>query len=532
MRVRGSDLWPAALTRDLVTESHYGRVLRCYPGRPPTLGEVLDRAAERVPDRDAIVAPDRRLTWRQLRGEVDRMASALHARHGVKPGDRVALLLLNSAEFCVAVFACARLGAVAVTLNTKLKAPELEFMLQHSGARLLLMHDAVWNEIAPIRARIPCEAIYISGQAPAGTQPFESLTDPAAPPAVAVNEEDVAFIMYTSGTTGRPKGAMGTHLGILSSNMSLERCMGLRDGDRTLVAAPLFHVTGLIGQLLSMAFVGGTTVIMRTFDAVEALRLLDAERITYMIAAPTVFTMMRQQSGYRAAGRSLRAVGYGGAPTPPDGVMAMREWLPAATLQNAYGMTETCSPTTLSPPGEELRRISSVGWPVPIADVRTVEVGTGRECEADEVGELWVSGPMVVPGYWANPEATAAAMGDGWLRTGDLAKIDADGYVTVMDRLKDMINRGGEKIYCVEVEDVLCSHAAVLEAAVVGVPDAVYGEAVKACVVARAGATVDPDELRRWVGARLAKFKVPREIAVVDALPRNPNGKVIKSALR
>jgi long-chain acyl-CoA synthetase len=242
--------------------------------------------------------------------------------------------------------------------------------------------------------------------------------------------------------------------------------------------------------------------------------------------------MMRQQPGYRMAGQTLKTVGYGGAPTPPDGIVAMREWLPNATLQNAYGMTETCSPTTLSPPGEELRRISSVGWPVPIADLRTVEVATGRECEAGEVGELWVYGPMVVPGYWANPEATAASMGDGWLRTGDLAKIDADGYVTIMDRLKDMINRGGEKIYCVEVEDVLCAHPGILEAAVVGVPDATYGEAVKACVVPRAGATVDSEDVRRWVAVRLAKFKVPREVAVMETLPRNPNGKVIKSALR
>jgi acyl-CoA synthetase (AMP-forming)/AMP-acid ligase II len=532
MRVRGSDLWPAALTRDLVTETHYGRAMRCYPGRPRTLGDVLDRAADRVPDRDAVVARDRRLTWRELRNEVDRMAAALHARHGIKPGDRVALLLLNSVEFCVAVFACARLGAVAVTLNTKLRAQELAFMLQNSGARVLLMHDALWSEIAAIRVAIPCEAVYVAGGAPAGTEPLEALTDRAAPPVAAVAEEDVAFIMYTSGTTGRPKGAMGTHLGVLSSNVSFERCMGLADGDRTLVAVPLFHVTGLIGQLLSMAFVGGTTVIMRTFDAAEAVRLLDAERITHMIAAPTVFTMMRQQPGYRAAGQTLRTVGYGGAPTPPDGIAAMREWLPRATLQNAYGMTETCSPTTLSPAGEELRHVSSVGWPVPIADLRTVEPGTGRECEPGEVGELWVWGPMVVPGYWANPEATAASMGDGWLRTGDLARIDADGYVTVMDRLKDMINRGGEKIYCVEVEDVLCAHPSILEAAVVGVADATYGEAVKACVVPRAGATVDREDVRRWVAARLAKFKVPREVAVLDALPRNPNGKVIKSALR
>src|SRR5438445_168207 len=301
---------------------------------------------------------------------------------------------------------------------------------------------------------------------PAGT---EQLDRPTAtrerPPAVVVDEDDRALIMYTSGTTGRPKGALGTHVGIVTSSISFERCMGLGDGERTLVAVPRFHVTGLIGQLLTMAWLGGTTVVMRTFDAAEAIRLLDAERITYMIAAPTVFTMMLRQPGARDAGRSLRRVGYGGAPTPPDGIVALREWLPQATLQNAYGMTETSSPTTLMPFGQELARISSVGWPVPIAELRTVDVGTGRECAADEVGELWVRGPHVVPGYWANPEATAATMGDGWERSGDLARIEADGYVTIMDRLKDMINRGGENIYCVEVEDVLCAHPAVLEAA-------------------------------------------------------------------
>src|SRR5437016_5327182 len=442
MRVRGSDLWPAPLTRDLVDETHHGHRLRGYPRDARTLGDVLGRAAARVPDRDAVVTRERRLTWRELRAEVDRMAGALHARHGVKPGDRVALLLLNSVDFCVGVFACARLGAVAVTLNTKLRAPELEFMLQNSGARILIMHEALWDEIAPIRATVPCEAVYVAGRPPAGTEPLDRLTDTRErPPAVVVDEDDTAFIMYTSGTTGRPKGALGTHVGIVTSSISFERCMGLGDGERTLVAVPLFHVTGLIGQLLTMAWLGGTTVVMRTFDAAEAIRLLDAERITYMIAAPTVFTMMLQQPGARDAGRRLRRVGYGDA-------------------------------------------------------------------------------------------ATAATMGDGWMRSGDLARIDADGYVTIMDRLKDMINGGGEKIYCVEVEDVLCAHPAVLEAAVVGVADPVYGEAVKACVVPRAGVSVDPDDVRRFVAARLAKFKVPREIAVLDALPRNPNGKVIKSALR
>jgi long-chain acyl-CoA synthetase len=533
MRVRGRDLWPAALTRDLVEETHHGRRVACYPRPVRTLGGVLDRAAARAPAREALVTRERRLTWRELAAETDRLAGALHARHGVKPGDRVALLLLNSTEFCVGVFACARLGAVAVTLNTKLKAPELEFMLANSGARVLLMHAAVWDEIAPIRAAVPCEAIYVAGGAPAGTEPLERLTDARArPPAVAVDEDDAAFIMYTSGTTGRPKGALGTHGGIITSTISFERCMGLGEAERTLVAVPLFHVTGLIGQLLTMAWTGATTVVMRTFDAAEAVRLLDAERITYMIAAPTVFTMMREQPGARGAGGHLRRVGYGGAPTPPDGIAALRAWLPHATLQNAYGMTETSSPTTLMPFGRELARASSVGWPVPIAEVRTVEPAAGRECAEDEVGELWIRGPHVVPGYWANPEATAATMGDGWMRSGDLARIDGEGYVTIMDRIKDMINRGGEKIYCVEVEDVLCAHPAVLEAAVLGVPDPVYGEAVKACVVPRPGAAVDGEDLRRFVGARLAKFKVPREVTVLEALPRNPNGKVIKSALR
>ena len=249
MRVRGSDLWPAPLTRDLVDETHHGHRLRGYPRDARTLDDVLGRAAARVPDRDAVVTRERRLTWRELRAEVDRMAGALHARHGVKPGDRVALLLLNSVDFCVGVFACARLGAVAVTLNTKLRAPELEFMLQNSGARILIMHEALWDEIAPIRATVPCEAVYVAGRPPAGTEPLDRLTDTRErPPAVVVDEDDTAFIMYTSGTTGRPKGALGTHVGIVTSSISFERCMGLGDGERTLVAVPLFHVTGLIGQ--------------------------------------------------------------------------------------------------------------------------------------------------------------------------------------------------------------------------------------------------------------------------------------------
>jgi long-chain acyl-CoA synthetase len=281
-----------------------------------------------------------------------------------------------------------------------------------------------------------------------------------------------------------------------------------------------------------MSYLGGTTVVMPAFDAGEALRLIDAERITHLVAAPTVLVMMMLRPDYRRSGASLQAIGYGGAPIASETVRRLREWLPHCRLHHVYGLTETSSPSTCLPDGDALARVASVGWPIPTAEARTVAPETGRECAPGEVGEIWIRGPMVVPGYWASPEATAAAMGDGWLRTGDLALIDADGYVTIKDRIKDMINRGGEKIFCVEVEEVLCSHPGVLEAAVVGVPDPVYGEAVRACVVPRPGAAVDADDVRTWVRDRLARFKVPREVVVVDALPRNPNGKVVKSLLR
>lgn len=535
MRVRGVDAWPATLVDDLVEEERHGRRLRCYPRpRPPTIAALLDRAAERFPDREAVVAAEGRLTWRELRTQVRRVATALHRRHGVKPGDRVGLLLMNGLPFCLGVFACAQLGAVAVTLNTKLRTRELEFMLQHSAARLLLANAEWWPQVAPIRGAIPCEAYYLTGPGEAGTEPFERLADgPDAPPATAVGEDDTAFIMYTSGTTGRPKGAAGTHGGVISSATTYQRCLGLGDDERSLVAVPLFHVTGLVAQLLTMAAVGGTTVILPMFDAAEAVRLLDAERITHMVAAPTVYVMMMIRPECRPAGQSLRVIAYGGAPVPPHTVRALREWWPSARLHNVYGLTETCSPATILPDADALTRTASVGRPVPTAELRTVDAQTGRECDAGAVGELWVRGPMVVPGYWADAAATAQAIvEDGWLRTGDLARIDGDGYVTIMDRIKDMINRGGEKIFCVEVEEVLCAHPGVLEAAVVGVPDAVYGEAVKACVVPRPGAVLEPEDVRNWVAERLAKFKVPREVAVVATLPRNPNGKVVKAALR
>ncbi len=541
MRARGLDCWPGELLHGIRPEHRLGRDVLCYADRPPGLAAMLAHAAERAPDRDAIVQGTERLTWRELQRRARRLAAGL-ARTGVGRGDRVATLFANGIPFCLTVFAAAELGAVLVPLNTKLKRGELVFMLRDAGARVLLADPEWYAEVAPARLELPCAAAcFVAGQgAPAGARPLAALLDGAGPgpaagaPGPAATDDAPAFVLYTSGTTGRAKGAIVTHANVVHSCTTYQRVYGLRDGERTLVAVPLFHVTGLVAQLLTMTAVAGTTVILPRFDPAAALSLLAAEAITHMIAAPTVYVMLMAQPGFEAVRLpGLRVLGYGGAPIASATVHRLRAWLPGVRLHNTYGLTETASPATCLPDAAALDRIGSVGRPVPVAECRTIEPGSGRECDAGEVGELWVKGPMVVAGYWANPEATAAAIVDGgWLRTGDLAAIDGAGYVTIKDRLKDMINRGGEKVYCVEVEEVLCGHPGVLEAAVVGVPDPVYGEVVKACVVPRPGTRLDAGEVRDWVRARLAKFKAPEHVEVRDALPRNPNGKVVKSLLR
>ena len=539
MRARGLDAWPGELTAGIRTEVRLGRDVLCYADRPAGLPALLARAVERAPDREAVVDPHERLTWRDLRERARRLATGL-ARLGVRPGDRVATLLPNGTPLCVAAFATLELGALVVPLNTKLRRDELRFLLADAAPRALVADPAFYGEIEPLRPELPPAAHILAGGGPPApdTLALDDLLAAApwagAAPAEAVGADAPALILYPSGTTGRPKGAIATHANVVHSCLTFERVYGLRDGERSLVMVPLFHVTGLVAQLFAMTTVAGTVVLMPRFDAGAALRLLAAEGITHLVAAPTVYVMLMAQPGHRAVPLPrLRILGYGGAPIASDTVRGLRDWLPAARLHNTYGLTETSSPATCLADADALPRVDSVGRPIPVGECRTVDPETGKDVAAGEVGELWIRGPMVVAGYWANPAATAAAIvQDGWLRTGDLATIDAEGYVLIRDRIKDMINRGGEKVYCVEVEEVLCAHPGVLEAAVVGLPDPVYGERVKACVVARPGAYLDAGDVQAWARARLARFKTPEVVEILDTLPRNPNGKVMKALLR
>ncbi len=515
-------------------ELYFGdRVFACFADRPPHLDALFRAAVAANPDGEAQVLGAERMTYRQLDGLVDHVAGNLAAL-GIGRGDRVALSLANRLEFLPLVLACARLGAISVPLNVRMRRPENDYVLRHSGARLLV-HEA--ELAAEVPEGLPeLEFRFTCGGAVPGVRPFTDLAVPTAPPPeAAIGEEDVCTLLYTSGTTGRPKGAMLTHLNIVHSAMHYEGCLGYRAGDRAILAVPASHVTGLVAVFAAMLRVAGCTILMPAFRAHAFLELAAAERCTNAILVPAMYSLCLMDPDFDRFDLSAWSIGgYGGAPMPEAVIAELARRLPGLTLVNAYGATETTSPATIMPPGCTSGHADSVGVTVPCGEIVVMDED-GREVSAGEPGEIWIGGPMVVPGYWRDPEATAAAFAGGFWKSGDLGSIDAEGYVRIFDRLKDMINRAGYKVYSVEVENVLMGHPEVAEAAVIGRPDPVLGERVHAIVVPRAEAAPAglPERLRAFCMERLSDYKVPESFTVSpQALPRNANGKVLKAALR
>lgn len=515
-------------------EIHFdGRKMLCYSDRPATLWRMFAGIVARFPDRPAVVQ-GRRLSYGELDVEVARIAGGL-ARLGFGPKDRIAILLSNRWEYLAIVLACARIGAVAVPFGTRQQRPEVEFLLNDCGARGLVLDDELAG-ILPERSAAPAlQHVFSMEGTVAGTRPFAELTEASAPPEpVAASEEDVAVILYTSGTTGRPKGAMLTHLGIVHSAMTFARCLRLTHEDRALVAVPMAHVTGLVGVSLAAMCVGGAVVMMRQAYKTEALLdLAAAERITFSILVPTIYTLMAMNAGLDRADLSDWRIGcFGGAPMPVATIERLAVKLPNLSLVNAYGATETTSPTTVMPLSAWRDHMDSVGQIVPCGAVRVVDM-EGRDLPPGEVGELLISGPMVIPGYHARPEANAGDFVDGYWRSGDIGSVDAEGFVRIFDRRKDMINRGGLKIFSAEVENVLSHHDRVLECAIVGRPDPVLGERVHAFVVAREDRDLDTESVRSFCAERLSDYKVPETVTILtQPLPRNSNGKIQKEVLR
>ncbi len=526
--------WPDPVPFRVRRERHFGnRIVTCFADRPPHLDALFREALAARPGAEAQVLGGERVTYKHLDTQVDRIAGRLAAL-GVAKGDRVALSLTNRLEFLPLVLACARLGAISVPLNVRMRRPENDHVLRDSGAKVLVYEAAGAEEIPDglpdLEHRFSC-----GGQLQVAC-PFGDLLVPGAPPpATAITEEDPCALLYTSGTTGRPKGAILTHLNVVHSAMHYQVCFRYRGGERAILAVPASHVTGLVAVFAAMLRVGGCTVVMPAFNARAFLELAAAERMTSAILVPAMYSLCLMDPEFDRFDLSVwRIGGYGGAPMPEAVIAELGRRLPALTLANAYGATETTSPATLMPPDQTATHADSVGRVVPCGELAVMDE-SGREVHPGQSGEIWIKGPMVVPGYWNNPQATAVAFVNGFWRSGDVGSMDAEGYVRVFDRLKDMINRAGYKVYSVEVENVLMAHPDIVEAAVVGRPDPVLGERVHAVVVPRAdvNAATLPGALKAFCAQRLSDYKVPETFTVVPGpLPRNANGKLLKTELR
>lgn len=526
---------PGVTMAEIRREVHFGhRVVRCFTPRPPHIAQMLVDALAARPDAEALVVGLLRLTWRGLHHAVCKCAGGLRAQ-GVGPGDRVALYMGNCAEFVIAAYACAWLGAVAVPISARARTPELEYTLNDSEALALICG----NELAgflPVPDAVPAlRHRFVTGEAADGCRPFAQLTQspPVAEPHASA-EEDVAVLLYTSGTTGKPKGAMLCHLNVAHSVMHFARAQGLTPEDRSVVAVPLTHVTGLVAQLYLMLHVQGCAVLVPSFKAQDFVRLASVERMTHTIMVPAMYNLcllLPDLQDYDL--RHWRIGAFGGAPMPSASIDALAQRLPDLTLMNAYGSTETCSPATIMPRGENAAHADSVGLTVACGDIAIVDE-SGNEVPRGQAGEIWISGPMVSPGYWRNDAATASEFRGGYWRSGDIGSMDAEGFVRILDRKKDVINRGGYKIYCAAAENTLMEHPLVQEVALIGIPCAVLGERVHAFVcVQQLDASTQAAALMAFGRERLSDYAVPETWTIgTEPLPRNLNGKVMKRELR
>ena len=524
--------WAAFKVPAIRREAHFkDRVVPCFAERPQSFHQMFEQSLAAHPARRAIVFEDTTMSYEALDAEVGRIATGL-AAEGIAPGDRVVLFIGNRPAFVSVLLAVQRLGAIAVPVGTREQRPGLVYVLRQSGARGIVF-DAALANVLPDAAEAPGLAlrICVDGEG-AGTLNALGRGLPPLHTAAPVREEDTAVLLYTSGTTGNPKGAMLSHFNIIHSAIHYQACFGLNENDCAGLAVPASHVTGLIAVIAAMLRVGGAMLIYAEFRADQFVAIAARERMSYTLMVPAMYNLCLMRGDMDSHDLSAwRIGGFGGAPMPPSTVDAMAQKLPGLTLVNAYGATETTSPATAVPPGAFVEGNDSVGVALPCASVIAVD-DDGIEVAPGVSGELWIGGPMVVRGYWDNPEATAQGFTAGYWHSGDVGSIDAQGYVRIFDRKKDMLNRGGYKIYSAEVENVLMALPGVLEAAVVGRPCPVLGERVHAFIYAPGGG-LDAAAVRAHCAARLADYKVPEEVTMMDGpLPRNANGKLMKRTLR
>jgi long-chain acyl-CoA synthetase len=527
---------------------------RVWKNAPPTLkaGFLLGRS---FGDREFLIHEDERVTFEGFARATLTLAHRF-IEDGVKKGDRVAIVMRNLPEWPVAFYAASIVGAIVTPLNAWWTGEELEYGLTDSGAKILVVDAERMQRLAANLGNCPdLQRVYVARGV--GDDALDVSLGPvngwgALPdlplPDVDLEPEDEATIFYTSGTTGKPKGALGTHRNIVS-NIMASACSAarsyLRRGEMppmpdpaapqkaTLLSVPFFHATGCFAVLGPALASGMKLVLMRKFEAEPAMALIEAEKITGAGGVPTIaWQLLEHPNRHKYDLSSLENVSYGGAPSAPELVRQIRAVWPKSWPGNGWGMTETSATFTHHMAEDYLNRPDSCGPAVPVCDLRVVGPD-GKDVPIGEVGEVWGKGPNVVKGYWNKPEATAATFIDGWVITGDLGRMDDEGFLFIIDRAKDMLIRGGENIYCIEVENCLYDHPAIMDAALVGIPHKTLGEEPGAVVTLKPGMTATENDLRAHVAKHLASFKVPvRVIIQTETLPRNANGKIVKSELK
>jgi len=506
---------------------------------PTTIGDIVRVHGAGKANDVALVEGPRTRTWSELYERASRVANALRAA-GVGAQDRVAFLDKNSIEHFEVFYGCALLNAVSCDINWRLAPPEVEFIVNDAKARVLVVHKDFIPVLESIRGNLVHTTLVVTIGADGGDVEYEtwlagaSATDPQVPSA----DGDVAFQLYSSGTTGRPKGVMLTNHNFFCLLPGARDFWKLSDDMVNLVAMPLFHIGGG-GWATAGQYVGAQSIIVRDLDFNDLIQIFSRHGITHAFLVPAVLQFMLIMPGVAEADfSSLRLMVYGASPISLDVLTKSVETFKCDFMQ-VYGLTETTGATTLlpasdhDPKGPNTHRLRSCGVPAPGVEIRIVDSSTGKDMPVGEVGEIWIKSPQVMKGYWNNQKATDESIdAEGWFRSGDAGYNDADGYIYIHDRVKDMIVSGGENVYPAEVESALMSHPGIADIAVIGVPDEKWGETVKAIVVKAAGVEVTEREIIEFAKERLAKFKCPTSVDWIEALPRNPSGKILKKDLR
>lgn len=488
------------------------------------VAQMVDAAARRDPTKTLVEFGGRSWSYGQVVAASHAEANRLSAR-GIAKGDRVGIMAYNMPEFLVAMLAVWRLSALLVPINHKLAPPECRYIIEHSGTRFVYVSEALSAVLAPLALDIPVEPLESVDMAKLGAVPPSSTH-------CTLDNDDPAEILYTSGTTGRPKGCVHTHRSMVTTAILTSLGLSMTPHDRTLLAMPIWHAAPLNNLVMSTLFVNGTLVLMREYEPETFLRTVQDDSITVYFGAPVSFSLPLGRPGGLAGFdfSAVRAFLYGGGPIGRELSLRLAREYRTDRFYHLYGMTETGPAGTILYPEELQRKAGSIGRAMPGVELRLVV--DGRDGKPGEVGEIWLKSQSLMRGYLDDPAATSEAVADGWYRSGDLARLDEDNYLFIVDRLKDLIVTGGENVYSKEVEDVLQGVEGIADCAVIGLPHDEWGETVAACYVASPGIPLSHDGLRTTLATKLAAYKVPRQFVEVDALPRTPSGKVQKHVLR